>query len=420
MTAAERAMARAEGAPLPDARARRHANAPGDNTAAPAAPADPFQAELVRARADVEAMLSSSTAKMRAPLFSINAKALLVEEFTDPPYLVDRLITSGGTAMIGGLPKAVKTWLAAEIAVAVATGSRVCGEFPARPGSVAYFFAEDTRRQVRNRVRALLAGADRRVPDCLHLQPRGEFIDVLSNEDLAVIVASCRLIGPIDALILDPLRDLHGGEEDKSDSMREVMRRLRALGTLLSCTVIAVHHMGKPGEATAKRGGGQRLRGSGAIHGSVDSGIYFLDGDKNGRDEWTSEIESEIKGARSAGFFTLGLKLEDDSHGEALGAVWTYEKADATSTKPKKTKTEMKAETKRNEEATDERIAFDFVRELAISGKHLTREGLRKHDESPLTDRRMYYAVCRLIEAGKLRLANRGEVHLPEVRSEEP
>ena len=65
-------------------------------------------------------------------------------------------------------------------------------------------------------------------------------------------------------------------------------------------------------------------------------------------------------------------------------------------------------------------IAFDFVRELATSGQHLTREGLRKYDENPLTDRRMYYAVCRLIEAQKLRLANRGEVHLPEVRSEEP
>lgn len=32
----------------------------------------------------------------------------------------------------------------------------------------------------------------------------------------------------------------------------------------------------------------------------------------------------------------------------------------------------------------------------------------------------MYYAACRLIEAGKLRLGNRGEVYLPEVRPEEP
>lgn len=57
--------------------------------------------------------------------------------------------------MIGGLPKAAtKTWLGTEIAVAVATGTKVCGEFFAERGTVAYCYAENMQRQIRNRLRA--------------------------------------------------------------------------------------------------------------------------------------------------------------------------------------------------------------------------------------------------------------------------
>lgn len=344
MTAAEQALALAEGAPS-DAHARlaacgisigggympdgRHPNAPGDNTTEPAASMDPFQAEITGALAEIKAALGTDKAAKRAPLFSVDAACLLGEDFTAPQWLVTGLITRGGIGIIGGLPKAAKkTWLGTEIAVAVATGSKVCGEFYAERGTVAYFYAEDMRRQIRNRVRALLAGAGREMPvGRLHTEPRGSFLDVMRDEDLAWIVASARRLGPLDLLVLDPLRDVHSGEEDKSDSMRDVMRRLRLLGELLGCTVLAVHHAGKPSEATGKRGGGQRLRGSGAIHGSIDSGIYFLDCTGDGVSEFKNTVESEIKGARSAGTFTLGLALEDDDSGEAIRAVWTYARA---------------------------------------------------------------------------------------------
>ncbi len=130
--------------------------------------------------------------------------------------------------------------------IAVATGSRMFGEFFAERGRVAIFFAEDERQSVRNRVRSLLAGAGRALePGQLYLESRGAFLDVLSDEDIAWVVASCRQRGPFDLLVLDPLRDIHSGEEDKSDSMRDVMRRLRVLGKLLGCTVWVSHHTPK-------------------------------------------------------------------------------------------------------------------------------------------------------------------------------
>lgn len=370
-----------------------------------------FEAEFKRALTDVHAKLGSDTAKARAPLFGVDAAHLLDEEFPDTQWLVSGLITRGGTAVIGGLPKAAKkTWLGTEIAVAVATGTKVCGEFLAELGTVCYFYAEDTRRQIRNRIRALLAGAARERPvDRLHLEPRGSFIDVMRDAELAWIIASCRRVGQVDLLVLDPLRDIHSGEEDKSDSMREVMRRLRLVGEILGCTVLAVHHAGKPSEATARRGGGQQLRGSGSIHGSVDSGIYFVKCEGDGVSTFTNTVESEIKGARSAGTFTLKLQIEDDSSGEAVRATWKVT-CEASAPKPSKN---AAAAAKTEQDTTDDDKVIAFVRKLTMRGESHSRRALRAHDERPIPEQRMRVSLKRLIKMGRLKLAG-CKMQIPE------
>jgi len=421
MTAAERAEERARNGPAPGGHGgEAHAAIKGEPQPVTPEP-DTFEAEVARALADVSAELGIDRTKrptpLYTPLFGVDAACLLGEELTAPQWLVTGLITRGGTAMIGGLPKAAKkTWLATEIAVAVATGTKVCGEFIAQLGTVRYFYAEDIRRQIRNRIHALLEGAGRTMPiERLYLEPRGSFLDVMRNEDLAWIVASCRRGGEMDLLVLDPLRDIHSGEEDKSDSMREVMRRLRLLGKLLGCTVLVVHHAGKPSEATAKRSGGQRLRGSGSIHGSVDSGIYVLDCNGDGVSTFKNTVESEIKGARSAGTFTLALQITDDDSGEAVRATWEVTREAGTPKLSAKAATDA---AKAKLDAADDEKVFAFVRELATRGEHLTRRALRDHDERPIAVNRINRSTMRLIEAGRLRLAGK-KVQLPEVPQED-
>jgi hypothetical protein len=155
------------------------------------------------------------------------------------------------------------------------------------------------------------------------VQPRGKFLDLLRDEDLALVIASCRRIGDVGLLCIEPLRDIHSGEEDKSDSMRDVMRRLRVIGELLDgCTVAVAHHLNKSGES--KRGG-QRMRGSGAIHGSTDSGVY-LSGLRNTGAEITNDVEVEVKGARGAGRFELTLQLVDGPDGTSERATWAVKR----------------------------------------------------------------------------------------------
>jgi hypothetical protein len=285
---------------------------------------------FAQALVDVRAALRNESKAGEVKLLFEPAINLHTKTYPPTLWLVEGLLTEGGTGLIAGEPKSIKTWIACEIALGVATGTPVCGKFPTgKPRRVAYFFAEDFDRSVRNRSRAIIAGRDLSIEEgtaMLHVQPRGRFLDLLRDEDLALVIASLRRIerdsGKVELLILEPLRDLHSGQEDKSDDMSEVMRRLRAIETVAGCTVLGCHHSAKSTGDTSKRRAGQKMRGSGAIHGSVDSGIYLGAPAGDGRCRFETDVTSEIKSARGAGRFSVTLTLEDDLAGEAVKATW--------------------------------------------------------------------------------------------------
>ena len=295
-----------------------------------AVPAEPgsFEHELELARRDVAAALGKSDRKIvRRPLFE-DARDILARPPKKARWLVKGLISEGGTAMIGATPKSGKTWIATEVAVAVATGTRAFDEFDtgeARP--VACFYAEDDEGAFQSHLGALLKSRGMGSDDLgarFFAQPRGETLDLLDVESLAWIVASVRfkICGPIALLCLDPLRDIHTGVEDSSDSMSVVMRHVRVLGVILGCTVLICHHSAKASENQNKRSGGQRMRGSGAIHGSVDSGLYVARTSDEDKKIIRCRVESEVKAAASAGGFDLTLRMEDNCEGVAERAAW--------------------------------------------------------------------------------------------------
>ena len=299
------------------------------------APLSEWERDVATALSDVTRVLGTSTDQGAAlPLF-ISATDLLAMIFTEDPWLVHGLAKRGGTIVISGEPKCGKSWALTELAIAVCSGTLAFGTFATgEPQRGAYFYAEDLAADVQSHLRALAVGRGMSPAEAvknLFVQPRGRFLDVLRDADLAVIVASVRRLGGVDLLCLEPLRDLHSGEEDKSDSMREVMRRLRVLGELLDCTIAVAHHAGKASADSGKRRGGQKMRGSGAIHGSVDSGLYLSAPRGDGPGHIAVRCESEVKGARSGGHFDLDLRIEDDAQGRAVKATWVVTREGASS-----------------------------------------------------------------------------------------
>jgi hypothetical protein len=149
-------------------------------------------------------------------------------------------------------------------------------------------------------------------------------LDLCDEESAADLIAAARALGaPLSLLVLDPLRDLHSSDENESTGMARVMGTIRALRDILGCAIAFVHHAHKSSKDNGERRPGQKMRGSSAIHGAVDCGLYLQDLDTDGQTYWTSKVTSEIKAARGAGVFTLRLDVRDEASKGAVHAAWT-------------------------------------------------------------------------------------------------
>ena len=215
--------------------------------------------------------------------------------------------------------------------------------------------------------------------------------------------------------MLDPLRDIHSAAEDKADGMAPVMRRLRLLSELLGgCTIIVVHHAVKSTKDNAKRRPGQNMRGSGAIHGSVDCGIYVDDSGGDGVTEFTNIVTSQVKGARSAGKYKLALNVTDNEDGEAISARWMFERIGkstnpiASSPAASTGNTDVTSQLR-----TDAQLVLDFVR--AQLPARLNKTKLCTSKDRPVPEKRCRDAVDRLVATGQLTTTATGEITLPDV-----
>ena len=211
------------------------------------------------------------------PLPTRTAAAL---DLADPEqrWLIDALWTAEGVGVIGGAPKCCKSWLALEIATAVAAGVPCLGHFGVRtPGPTLVYPAEDGLPAVRDRIASLCTA-------------RGIDLDTL---DLHVITAPTlrldseldfrRLVATVEALqprllVLDPFVRLHAADENRAGEVAAILGRLRALQRAKHTAILVVHHARK---ATAGMAPGQALRGSTDFHAWVDC-LLYLQRDRHG------------------------------------------------------------------------------------------------------------------------------------------
>jgi hypothetical protein len=331
------------------------------------------------------------------------------KQFSKPVWLIKGILPSQGVAAISGEPKSNKTWVLLESAVALATATPMFGQFvvPERK-AVALVLTEDDEQNVRNRIRSLLEGrglSQDAADGWIFLITRAE-LNLLNESSVADLIAACRRLPRTIALLgLDPLRNLHAGDENDSTEMIKVMAQMRALRDVLSCAVDFNHHAIKSSKDTSDRRPGQKMRGSGAIHGAVDAGLYLSNTETDGREHWSNRIDVEIKGARGAGFFDLHLHVEDDENDEACFSKWTVEGADPSDRSAKETaaaaaKEEAKAAREAEKHDRAERDHEDLVAKIvSLLCEHgtLGREALKAKSRSGTTK------VAYALEDAKLR-----------------
>lgn len=188
-------------------------------------------------------------------------------------WLVHGLWTAEGCGVVGGEPKSFKSFLTNHVAVCVAAGLPVLGRFPTVKGRVLMFNAEDRPRMTRRRIGRMCRALD---------------LDIAALDLKLIDVPALRLddAGTVDKLratvererptllVLDPLRNLHGLDENDAKIVSALLAPLRLIQRDFKCAVMVVHHLAKAQPDTQRRPG-QRLRGSSALHGWLDSALYL-------------------------------------------------------------------------------------------------------------------------------------------------
>lgn len=226
--------------------------------------------------------------------------------------------------LIGGEPKCCKSFLALEIAVAVASGKPCLGQFavPHR-GTVLLYAAEDALSVVRRRLQGIATRSGLELAS-LAIQVITSAVLRLDREDDAD-----RLWRTIEVLrprlmILDPFVRLHRIDENNSGEVAPLLARLREMQRIQGIAIIVVHHAKKGG---ASERAGQALRGSSEFHAWGDSNLYLR---RDKHEQLTLTIEQRAGASRSG----IALELSDAGAGLGLAVVKRPESENCGKTDP--------------------------------------------------------------------------------------
>lgn len=212
-------------------------------------------------------------------------------------WLVDGLFAASSVGLIGGPPKAYKTWVAAELALAVAAGVPAFGKFAVpRAGTVLFFGAEDPLADLRARFEGIARARSVDLPHApLLLLDVAELRldDALQRGRLRRTVAAHKPA----LLVLDPLVRIARIDENSAQEVSALLGALRTLQRELAVAVLLVHHMRKSPAAHP----GQQLRGSGDFSAWADSALYLT---RRGEDRL---LVAEHRGAPAPSPFRVRL-----------------------------------------------------------------------------------------------------------------
>ena len=209
-------------------------------------------------------------------------------------WLVDGLWSDEAVGIIGGEPKCCKSFLALDLAVAVAAGIPCLRRFE----------AEDALHVVRRRLEGIcaaaganLAGLDVQVITAPSLR-----LDL--NADCARLDETVARLKP-RLLVLDPFVRLHRIDENVSGDVAPLLAFLRELQRRHAVAVAVVHHARKGAGAIRA---GQALRGSSEFHAWGDSNLYLR---RDSDDRIVLTVEHRAAAAGPA--VTLELTQRDDA-----------------------------------------------------------------------------------------------------------
>jgi hypothetical protein len=185
--------------------------------------------------------------KLRLPPFADASVMLEAAPESEPPQLIQGILHQGLKAELAGASKSMKSWLALQIAVCVATGTLWLERFATTKARVIYLNLEVPRWNFHKRVRQIAEAMGIKFDPDMFLLWNLRGYD-LSRDDVWQ-AATERIIaaGPIGLIIPDPLYKLFNElrSENESAAATVIMKRFDVLAEQTGASPLFTHHFTK-------------------------------------------------------------------------------------------------------------------------------------------------------------------------------
>ncbi len=200
----------------------------------------------------------------------------IMSNIGEPDWLIDKCIERGTVTSIFGAAKSGKSFIAIDMACAVASGRTFYG-YKTKPATVLYLAGEGFTG-VGRRIKSHEQHYDYSLKNKpLLVSNRGTRIG--DTEDFKNLQEVCRDIqeehGSIGMIIVDTLARNYGLNENSTEDMNKFIQHIDDLKEEFNASIIIVHHTG--------HGSGARSRGSSVLPAALDY-EFKVDRDKNSDD----------------------------------------------------------------------------------------------------------------------------------------
>jgi RecA-family ATPase len=183
----------------------------------------------------------------------------LADRPPEQSWLVTGLWSEQAVGIIGGEPKCCKSFLALDLAVAVAAGAPCLRRFAVpKPGRVLLYAAEDAPHILRRRLHGICGAAGLALADLDVQVITAPTLRLDLDADRISLDQTIAKLKP-RLLILDPFVRLHRIDENVSGEVAPLLALLRELPRRHGLAISLVHHARKGAANIARRPGPARL-----------------------------------------------------------------------------------------------------------------------------------------------------------------
>lgn len=237
-----------------------------------------------------------------------------------PSWMVAGIWSDKSHGIMAGEPKTMKSTIATDLAVSIASGTKFLGEFEVdAQGPVTIIQEENTPGLMRDKLLKIahsrgLAESASLHGGVLEMRPHASLpimlmnqagFDLTDEEWLEKLDKHCKKHKP-QLVVLDPLYRIIGDrDENSSKDMAPILNDLMRIKTERNTGILIIHHYHKSRPENPRRAG-QRMAGTKTFHGWVESALYVERVDDT---EPVVTVTTEHRNAPPQGQLTIGWEM---------------------------------------------------------------------------------------------------------------